>query len=72
MHLDSVGICLQKAQYDNLQRLVELTNDYMGYCNTEALKLKKIAMKELQKIIIEEKRTTDGVVKKTLIRKIFQ
>jgi hypothetical protein len=38
IHLKSLGICLQKAQYDNLLRLLELTNDFMRFCNTAALK----------------------------------
>jgi hypothetical protein len=38
IQLKSLGICLKKAQYDNLLRLLELTNDYMRFCNTAALK----------------------------------
>ena len=62
--LQSVGICLQKAQYDNLQRLIELTSDYTCFCNTEALKQNFVQMYRSQleiviKVTLDEKKKVE-------------
>ena len=70
INLQSVGICLQKAQYDNLQRLIELTSDYTCFCNTEALKQKKLDLKVMNDLLLRDK-WCDGVVTKRLVKQNF-
>lgn len=70
IQLHSVGICLQKAQYDNLQRLLELTNEYMCFCTTEALKQKKLDLKAMNETLLAEKHCV-GVVTKREVRDLF-
>jgi len=48
INLESVGICLQKSQYDNLQYLIELTNQYMRFLNTASLRQIKVYWQNMQ------------------------
>ena len=51
IQLEKLGICLQKAQYDNLQRLLELTSDFMRFLNTSALRQKKVNLREMYSVL---------------------
>ena len=48
-------MCFQKQQYDNLQRLLELTSDYNVFCNTQALRNKKQNLKAMNDALVSAK-----------------
>jgi hypothetical protein len=45
-------------------RLLELTNDYVRFCNTAALKLKKQELNDMNDVLMGEGRCKDVVTKK--------
>ena len=53
-----------------MQRLIELTNDYMCFCNTTALRKKKVDLREMNDILLQEDRCV-GVVTKREVKQIF-
>jgi hypothetical protein len=69
--LERVGLTLQKVQYDNLQMLLELTNEYMRFLNTAMLGKKKVALAQMKECLKEictgplDKRFAKDFFKKT-------
>lgn len=51
VRLEEFGITIQKSQYDNVQMLLELTNDYVRFLSTYSLQKRKSNLKALNTLL---------------------
>lgn len=71
IQLEKLGICLQKTQYDNIQRLLELTSDFMRFLNTSSLRQKKVNLKEMYQVL-KLQSASDAMPSKRQVKELFK